>query len=84
MGVSRDQNIAVQLALHGSESLHVAPWDNLVTMNDSNLEVVDLHDLRLRQALDIVAVALHDVCLTFCGSQVLKPFDGLDNQDKLV
>ena len=44
-----------------------------MTMNDANLEVVNLYDLRLRKALDLVAVTFHDVRLTFCGSQILEP-----------
>ena len=52
-------------------------------MNDANLEVVNLNDLRLWQALDLVAVTFHDMRLTFCGSQILKPFHRLQNASKI-
>ena len=53
-------------------------------MNDANLEVVNLYDLRLRKALDLVAVTFHDVRLTFCGSQILEPLHRLQNASELA
>ena len=40
-------------------------------MDYANLEVVDLDNLGLWQASDLVAIAFHDVRLAFRGSQVL-------------
>ena len=48
MGVAGDEDVAVKLTLDGSQSLHVAPRDDLMAMDDANLKVVDLDNLRLR------------------------------------
>ena len=48
MGVAGDEDVAVKLTLDGSQSLHVAPRDDLMAMDDTNLKVVDLDNLRLR------------------------------------
>ena len=49
MSVSTDENITVKLSLHGSECLKIAPWDDLVTVDNSNFKVSDLHHLGLWQ-----------------------------------
>ena len=73
--VSTDQDVAVKLSLHGGQCLHVAPRDNLMTVDDTNLEVMNLNYFGLGQSCHFVAVAAHDMGLTFCGSQVFKPLD---------
>ena len=73
--VSTDQDVAVKLSLHGGQGLHVAPRDNLMTVDDTNLEVMNLNYFGLGQSCHFVAVAAHDMGLTFCGSQVFKPLD---------
>ena len=75
--VATDQDVAVKLPLNRGECLHVAPRDHLMSVDNSDLKVVDLHYLRLWQACNLVAVSLDDVCLTFCGSEILKPLDSL-------
>ena len=77
MCVSANEDITVQLSLNGSEGFHVTPRNNLMSMNDSNLKVVDLNDLSLRKACNFITVATHDMRLAFCGSQVLEPLDSL-------
>ena len=69
--VSTHQDVAVQLSLHGRQSLVVTPRDHLMPVDDSNLEVVDLDYLGLGETGSIVAIATHNVCLTLRGSQVL-------------
>ena len=80
VGVATDQNIAIQLALNRSESLHVTPRDDLVAMDDTNLKVVDLDNFSLGQASNFVAVTLHNVSLTLCGGQILQPLHRLHIQ----
>ena len=75
--VSADEDVAVELSLHGGQCLHVAPRDNLVTVDDTNLEVMNLNYFSLGQSCHFVAVAAYDMGLTFCGSQVFKPLDRL-------
>ncbi len=48
-----------------------------MTVDDANLEVMDLNYLRLGQARNFVTVSPHYVGLTFCGSQILEPLDRL-------
>ena len=69
--VSAHQNVAIELTLNGGESLHISPRNDLVSMDNTNLEVVDLDDLGLWQGCDLIAIAFHDVRLAFRGSQVL-------------
>ena len=78
--VSTHQNVTVELSLHGRQSLIVTPGDHLMTMDDSNLKVVDLDYLGLGQACSIVAIATHNMGLAFRGGQVLQPFDRLQKQ----
>ena len=84
MCVSTDQDIAIQLSLYRSERLHITPRDNLMPMDDANLKVMDLDHFGLWQARNLVAVASHDMGLTFCGSQILKPFNGLKKEGQKV
>ena len=82
--VATYEYITVELSLHCSESLHVTPRNNLVSVDDPNLKVVDLHYLCFWQARLFVAVTLYDMRLTFCGCQVLKPLNHLNafNREK--
>ena len=75
--VPADEDIAVQLSLHGSKGLHVTPRDNLVAVDNANLKVVDLDYFGFGQAWHFITVTLDNVGLTFSGSQVLKPLDHL-------
>ena len=77
VSVSTDEDVTVELSLHGSECLHVAPRDHLVTVDDANLKVVDLHHFSLWETWHFITVTLDDVCLAFCGSQVLEPLHHL-------
>ena len=77
MSVPADKDVAVELSLHGSKRLHISPRNDLMAVNDANLEVVDLDHFRLGQTCHLVAVTPHYVRLTFCGSQILEPLDGL-------
>ena len=63
--VSTHEDVTVELSLNGSQSFVVAPWDNLMTVNDTNLEVVDLNDLCLREAWYIITVTSHNMRLAF-------------------
>ena len=71
MSVSANQNVTIELTLHGGESLHITPWNDLMPMDYADLEVVDLDNFGLRQCSDLVAITFHDVRLAFRGSQVL-------------
>ena len=73
--VAADENIAVELPLHGGERLHVAPRDDLVPVNHADLKVMDLDHLGLRQVGHFIAITTHDMRLTFCSGQVLEPLD---------
>ena len=77
VGMAADEDIAVELSLNASQGLHVAPRDDLVTVNDSDLKVVDLDHFGVGQAWNFVAVPLHNVRLAFRRSQVLQPLDSL-------
>ena len=78
MGVSADQDVYIELPLYGSKSFKVAPRDNLVTVDQTDLEVPDLHHLGLGQ-LGHVNVEVTPDCmhLRLCGSEVLKPLKSL-------
>ena len=71
------QDIAVKLSLYGSQCLHVSPGDHLMTVNDTDLEVVNLDDLRLGEALHLITVTTDDMCLTLSCGEVLKPLNSL-------
>ena len=75
--VATYEDVTVELSLHGSECLHIAPRNYLVTVDNPNLKVVNLNNLGFGQACLFVAVTLHDMCLTFCGRQVLEPLNHL-------
>ena len=72
MGVPADQDVYIELPLHGSKSFKVTPRDNLVTVYQADLEVPDLHHLGLWQ-LGHVNVEVTPDCmhLRLCGSKVL-------------
>ena len=71
------QDIAVELSLHGSQGLHVTPGYHLMTVDDTDLEVVNLDDLCLGEALYLITVTADDMCLTLSCSEVLKPLNCL-------
>ena len=71
------QDIAVKLSLYGSQCLHVSPGDDLMTVNDTDLEVVNLDDLCLRKTLYLITVTADDMCLTLSCGEVLKPLNSL-------
>ena len=78
MGVPADQDIYIELPLDGSKSLEVTPRNDLVTMNQTDLEVPDLHHLGLWQLGHVnVKVAPDCMHLRLCGSEVLKPLKSL-------
>ena len=78
MGVPADQDIYIELPLDGSKSLEVTPRNDLVTMNQTDLEVPDLHHLGLWQLGHVnVEVASDGMHLRLCGSEVLKPLKSL-------
>ena len=78
MGVAADEDVAVELSLHCSQCLKITPWENLMSVNDSNLEVADLNNLRLWQVAKIfIEITLHDVSLALRRSKVLEPFNCL-------
>jgi len=79
MGVARDEDIGVELALHGPERLRVAPGHELVTVDDSNLEVPDSDQLGLWQRVGdpgqrdgVIKVATHAVHLRGERAQVVE------------
>lgn len=78
MGVPAYQDVYIELSLHCSKSFKVAPRDNLVTVNQTDLEVPYLHHLGLWQ-LGHVNVKVTPDCmhLRLCGSEVLKPLKSL-------
>ena len=65
--VSTHEDVTVELSLNGSQSFVVAPWDNLMTVDDANLEVVNLDDFCLREAWYIITVTSDNMRLTFCS-----------------
>ena len=75
--MSAHQNIAVKLSLYGGQRLHVSPGDHLMTMDDTDLEVVNLDDLCLRKALHLITVTANDMCLALSCGEVLKPLNRL-------
>ena len=75
--MSAHQNIAVKLSLYGGQGLHVSPGDHLMTMDDTDLEVVNLDDLCLGEALYLITVTADDMCLTLSCGEVLKPLNRL-------
>ena len=75
--MSAHQNIAVKLSLYGGQGLHVSPGDHLMTMDDTDLEVVNLDDLCLRKALHLITVTANDMCLALSCGEVLKPLNRL-------
>ncbi len=77
MRVSRDQDITVKLPLHVAQRLNVTPWDNLVTVCDTNLEVTELDNLRLGQVGEIIEVALGSVNVLLVASDRFDPVHGL-------
>ena len=48
-----------------------------MTMDDTDLEVVNLDDLRLGEALYLITVTADDMCLTLSCGEVLKPLNCL-------
>ena len=78
MGVPANQDVYIELPLHGSKSFKVTPRDNLVTVDQTDLEVPDLHHLGLRQ-LGHVNIEVPPDCmhLRLRGSEVLKPLKSL-------
>ena len=71
------QDITVELSLHGSQGLHVTPGDHLMTVDDSDLEVVNLDDFCLGEALHLITVTAHNMCLTLRCCEVLEPLNRL-------
>ena len=63
MGVSADEDVAIELSLDGGKGLQITPWDNLMSVDDSNLEVANGDYLGLRQVGLLIEVALHYVGL---------------------
>ena len=77
MCVSANEDITVQLSLNGSEGFHVTPRNNLMSMNDTNLKVVDRDDLGLWKASNFITITTHNMGLAFRGCQILEPLDSL-------
>ena len=71
------EDVAVKLSLYGGQCLHVSPGDHLMTMNDTDLEVVNLDDLSLGEALHLITVTADDMCLTLSCGEVFKPLNSL-------
>ena len=64
MGVSTHEDVNIELSLNGSQGFKVAPRHNLVSMDKSDLEVADLHNLSLRQLTHVnVKITSHSVHL---------------------
>ena len=49
VSVSADQNINSHAPSHGGQGLLVAPGHHLMAVDDSDLEIPDVHDLALRE-----------------------------------
>ena len=77
MSMSAYEYVTVELSLNSCERFEVAPRENLMSMNDSNLKIADLDDFCLWQASPFIKVTFHDVSLTLCCGEVFEPFDGL-------
>ena len=75
--MSAHQDVAIKLSLYGGQRLHVSPGDHLMTMDDADLEVVNLDDLCLRKALHLITVTANDMCLALSCGEVLKPLNRL-------
>jgi hypothetical protein len=66
MSVPAYQDIYIELPLHGSESLKIAPWDHLMAMDQADAEITYLDYLSFRQRLHIyIEVSLDCMHLRF-------------------
>jgi hypothetical protein len=85
MSVPANKDVYIELPLHGSKSLKVTPRDDLVTVDQTDLEVPDLHHLGLWQ-LGHVNVEVTSDCmhLRLCGGEVLKPLKSLQPIDHCI
>lgn len=61
VSVAGDQNVHVHLALHHGQTVRVAPWDDLVAVDEAYLKLSDLDDFTLWEALVVVEAAVYDV-----------------------
>ena len=75
--MSTDEYVTVKLPLDGCQCLEIAPRDNLVSVDDSNLEVANRDYFGLWQPWMLVELSLDDVCLALSSGQVLQPLDSL-------
>ena len=80
MCVTTNQHVAVQLAAYCSQSFSVAPWHNLVPVDQTDLELTDFDHFSFREWL-LIKVAFHKVCLRLRGGQVFQPFVDLQNKE---
>ena len=78
VSVARDQNVAVELPLHGAERFGVAPRNELVTVAQPQLKRADFDHLGLRQAVGhvgeecaVIKVSTHDMNIGGKRAQVV-------------
>lgn len=72
--VARDQDVAVELALHDPEGVAVAPGDNLVPVGDADPELLDRDHLGLWPRAALVELAFDDVNICRDCLQVIESF----------
>ena len=61
VGVTRDQNVTVELSVEGGQSLGVPPWHHLMAMTQTDFELADRNDFLLRPRRVVVKVAPYHV-----------------------
>ena len=77
MGVATHKDVAIKLSLDSSKCFKITPWNNLMTVDHSNLEVANLDDFGLWQVGIIIEFTFCDVSLALCRCKILEPLDGL-------
>lgn len=87
VGVARDEDVHVQLALHHCQTLQVTPWHHLMTMTQANAELSHCHHLLLRVVHVLIKVPPDNMHVTsqslkvveaLLGAQVARTQDVLD------
>ena len=58
-----DEHVAVKFALDGGERLEVTPRSNLMSMNETDLDVADGDDLGLRECGEVIKFTAHSMHL---------------------
>lgn len=78
MGVTANKNVTVKLSLDRGQRFNVTPGYNLMTVDQTDLKVSDMHNFCLREVWQLIKIAFHNVSLTFCSGKILKPIDNLN------